>query len=124
MRGNQQRAEKVAKEAGGGHLELRGEAGESPRQQPIQLSPGGRGGATVDPGTSLLSPAPRASTRAAALFPACIQSVASAPSSPDMSSGATPAAVKVRLVVLAAAMLPDLYAVSPVRRDSASGPCA
>ena len=34
----------------------------------------------------------------AALFPACIQSVASAPSSPDMSSGATPAAVKIGII--------------------------
>ncbi|XDC71435.1 hypothetical protein R6Z07F_002608 [Ovis aries] len=87
-----------AEEAGGGRLELRGEAGESPRQQPIQLSPGGRGGATADPRTSLLSPAPRACTRAAALFPASIPSVAAASSSPDMSSGATPAAVKIGII--------------------------
>ena len=109
-----------AKEAGGGHLEVGG-GGESPRQQPIQLSPGGRGGATADPRASLLSPAPRACTRAAPLFPACIPSVAAAPSSPDMSSCATPAAVKVRLVVLAAAILPDLFALSPVRETAPLG---
>ena len=44
------------------NLELRGVgvAGESPHQQPIQLSRGGRGGATAAPGTSLLSPGPSA----------------------------------------------------------------
>ena len=41
-----------------------------------------------------------------------------------MASGATPAAVKVRLVVPAAAVLRALYDPAPTRGDRASGPCA
>ncbi|KAJ8778240.1 hypothetical protein J1605_013807 [Eschrichtius robustus] len=41
-----------------------------------------------------------------------------------MASGATPAAVKVRLVVPAAAVLRALYDPAPTGGDSASGPCA
>lgn len=41
-----------------------------------------------------------------------------------MASGATPAAVKVRLVVPAAAVLRALYDPAPARGDRASGPCA
>lgn len=112
MEKNNGKPERSAKGAGRGNLQMRrGVAGESPHQQPIQLSREGRGGARAAPGPSLLSPALSSGTRSAPAIPARLLLLPRT----DMALSAAAAAVKVRLAGPGAGVLPSWVTV-PVNR--------
>ncbi|XP_003121927.3 S-methyl-5'-thioadenosine phosphorylase [Sus scrofa] len=95
MEKNNGKPERSAKGAGRGNLQMRrGVAGESPHQQPIQLSREGRGGARAAPGPSLLSPALSSGTRSAPAIPARLLLLPRT----DMALSAAAAAVKIGII--------------------------